>query len=888
MVVRMRALRLTSILVVVSPLVSGLLGQNDAIPLTIGDSISISIRNDDRWLAASAKRALESGLYGVASEMANEILASGRSIDATIRAELALIRIDAYLGWGKVEDASRLIDNLESSGAYDNSVALRKAMLAFAEESTQDAALAIASMDSSGLEPDERVWLAFLHGWLAAASGDFESTRIEFETARSAARDVSPELYARIALLTFVRELEDSEEAISIEELKEAYDGSRGSEDGFRFAQLLAVAINKNGDGERAIEILDTALSELPGVYDSVGDQIRLLQVIIGGLSSDMGMEAARSLVVEGSDRDLQRIALQQIATNGLGTNAQLDQYFLDTLDAMLSFDPPHALAAEALYYRVASKFYAAVREEESDGFVAVDNDGERLLSEYPESEYKRGALALLAASAWQRNRFRTAASYLTQFRSEFANSDDESRLNVLIADCYFRAGEGANNPGDFSDAADAYRLALGGNLETDESSQVFFQLVLSHLNANEIEAAKEVLDDPDLVRRSTIVKIWQAEWMLIKRMRQQGESMGAYERINSFAGLEGLNLSLQMRMLWLGSKLSFESGLYGETQVWVDRLVPVLEEIGQTELIEQVESDARLTLAESLLRQDAVEEGLGILASVRNEFPGSESAERSYLVEARHLSDQDLVVESSQLLNELVENSPDSRFAPLALYEIALNAEKRGQGEYLSQAIELLDRIAIDYPESDLVYYARLKQGNLARKLNEFEAAELVYESLENTYRDRPDRYWAQISLADTLIARASEDASKFEAGISRLELLMDLPTAPVELRVEAGYKIGIAWENQGEPVKAKAAFWNLYNLFIEKDSRIENWGKQGRYWLSRSMFELAEIFQSEANLDMAIEFYEKIEELGLLGSELARARIDQLRGRGPIATVQ
>ena len=282
------------------------------------------------------------------------------------------------------------------------------------------------------------------------------------------------------------------------------------------------------------------------------------------------------------------------------------------------------------------------------------------------------------------------------------------------------------------------------------------------------------------------------------------------------------------------------------------------------------------------------MEEGLGILASVRNEFPGSESAERSYLVEARHLSDQDLVVESSQLLNELVENSPDSRFAPLALYEIALNAEKRGQGEYLSQAIELLDRIAIDYPESDLVYYARLKQGNLARKLNEFEAAELVYESLENTYRDRPDRYWAQISLADTLIARASEDASKFEAGISRLELLMDLPTAPVELRVEAGYKIGIAWENQGEPVKAKAAFWNLYNLFIEKDSRIENWGKQGRYWLSRSMFELAEIFQSEANLDMAIEFYEKIEELGLLGSELARARIDQLRGRGPIATVQ
>ena len=209
---------------------------------------------------------------------------------------------------------------------------------------------------------------------------------------------------------------------------------------------------------------------------------------------------------------------------------------------------------------------------------------------------------------------------------------------------------------------------------------------------------------------------------------------------------------------------------------------------------------------------------------------------------------------------------------------------KKRGRGEYLSQAIELLDRIAIDYPESDLVYYARLKQGN---RKPEFEAAELVYESLENTHVIDPIGI-GKMSLADTLIARASEDPSKFEAGISRLELLMDLPTAPVELRVEAGYKIGIAWENQGEPVKAKAAFWNLYNLFIEKDSRIENWVSRGGIGFRVLCSSSRKSFQSEANLDMAIEFYEKIEQLGLLGSELARARIDQLRGRAPIATVQ
>ena len=885
MVVRKRASRLLVAFSAGMIAYFGAMGQEVPVPLSETESASFSIRHEDRWLAATARRALESGLYETASEIAGDILARDQSVDDETRAQLAVTRIDAHLGGGRIGDASRFLESLESYGVDASTIALRKAIIAFAGNSTQKTGQAIESIDSSELDSGERVWLAFLRGWLDAASGDFESARIEFQSARSQAEDVSPELYGRIALLTFVHELENPEETLSTEELKENYEAFRGSESGFRYAQLLAVVENGRGERGEAINILDTALSELPDEYASIGDQIRLLQVVVAGLKSNEGREAARSLVVRGSNRELQRVALQQIATSGLGSDSDMDQYFLDTLDEILSLEPVHALAAEALYYRAVSQFYKAVREESLDGFIAVDDDGERLLREHPESEYKRGALALLAASAWQRNRFRTAASYLTQFRSEYASLAEESRLNVLIADCYFRAGEQASNPGDFSDAADAYELALGGDLETDESSQVFFQLVLSHLNANELDDAKRALDDPELTRSSTIVKIWQAEWMLIKRMRQLRESIEAYERINSFVGIEGLNQSLQMRMLWLGSKLSFESGLYGETQVWVDRLMSVLEEIGPSEFVEQVESDAKLTLAESLLRQGEIDEGLGILTSVRSEFPGSESAERSYLVEARHLSDQDLVVESSQLLNDLVENSPDSRYAPLALYEIALNAEKRGQGEYLSQAIEMLDRIASDYPDSDLVYYARLKQGNLARKLNEFEAAELVYENLENTYRERPDRYWAQISLADTLIARASEDPSKFEAGISRLELLMDLPNAPVELRVEAGFKIGIAWENQGEPVKAKAAFWNLYNLFVEKESRMEDWGKQGRYWLSRSLFELAEIFQRESNLDMAIEFYEKIEELGLLGSELARARIDQLRGRAPFA---
>jgi tetratricopeptide (TPR) repeat protein len=201
---------------------------------------------------------------------------------------------------------------------------------------------------------------------------------------------------------------------------------------------------------------------------------------------------------------------------------------------------------------------------------------------------------------------------------------------------------------------------------------------------------------------------------------------------------------------------------------------------------------------------------------------------------------------------------------------------------------MELLDRIASDYPDSDLVYYARLKQGDLLRKLNRYGTAAIVYEQLEDTFEDRPDRYLAQISLADTLIAQASEDPSKFEAGISRLELLLDLPDVPIGLRVEAGYKRGNAWENKGEHLKAKSAYWDLYDLFVGEENRVQLLGKKGQYWLSRAMFELAEIFEDQSELDKAIELYEEIEVLGLIGGAIARARVDQLKRQTPLVEGQ
>ena len=860
------------------------LGQENAIPLVHEGQDLLAKRNEVFWKGESARRALQSGLYELAERYSQEAWDRVDGDDVEQRGKLRLLQVDALLGRGLYREAQSLLTDLKAEAGLIQSKFLREAVLALVEEDEVGTAGILEIVDASGFDFGERAWHSLIRGWLDLRSGDLEGADIEFSEAKRFADGKSPALAAQIAYLVFRYQLESEEASISIGDLRLNYEASQGLETGFRYGQLLAVALFDEGRSDEAIEVVNEAIGELPDVYENLRDQFLLLQLLLSGADSDLGQSAASELAVDGESLALQRIALQHLISESLGDEGRLGEALVETLDSIVDGTTTHPLAAEALFYR-------SVRHFQLREYSEMEDDAYRLMDTFPDSAYRRGSLTLLASASWERERFRTAASFLSQAGSEFAESLDGEALSVLIADCYFRAGNrGQGNAEDFTSAAEAYEIALSESTEKEMASQVYFQLILSHLKAGATEEAKIVLDDPVLRAKSDPLKVWRGEWMLIKQMRQDGQSNEAHERISRYVNMEEMNSGLRLRMLWLGSKLAYESGLYGETEVWVEDMNDVMDEVdfGDDVFESQVRSDGMLTLAESFLELGEEEAGLVLLTRLREDFEGSESAERSYIVQARYLSDQDLLVEAGQLFTYLFDNFPSSKYAPLALFETALNAETRGLDEYLTQAMELLDRIASDYPDSDLVYYARLKQGDLLRKLNRYGTAAIVYEQLEDTFEDRPDRYLAQISLADTLIAQASEDPSKFEAGISRLELLLDLPDVPIGLRVEAGYKRGNAWENKGEHLKAKSAYWDLYDLFVGEENRVQLLGKKGQYWLSRAMFELAEIFEDQSELDKAIELYEEIEVLGLIGGAIARARVDQLKRQTPLVEGQ
>ena len=842
----------------------------------------ISERRLNFWKHQSANRALEIGLYDLAYALAEEIIEDPATLTQNQIGDLRLVAIDSLLALENVDEAEQLI--AESEGFVDsNRLILRRLMVAFARDEVSAASSLLATLNVDSLNPGDDAWHWLIRGWLDFQNRDDLESEAAFAKAVEIASELDPGLQAHFSYLIFRFKLETQvpDSPSSLEELRRLSFQNQGTEIGYRYSQLLALMLSEQDLRAEAISLVAAELETLPAEFIELRDEFLLLQMLLSGVDLPEGRQAALELAVRGQQIGLARFGLQYVVYNCLERSDDKQLYLDEVLNLIVLSTQPHPLRDEALYYRAVSKFL-------NRDYRGAEADAELLENTYHVSTYRKGVLAIRASSAWQQARFRTAARHLSQLRSEYADSSDSNDLTVLIADSLFRAGRQAGSSDDYLLAATEYTTALDEVENAKEMDDILFQLVLSYLNYGDIAKAQAAIENPDYLARSRSPMIWRAEWMLLKEMRKTGARGEAYERVydmlNASETSGVLDADLKLRFLWLATKLSLESGQPDEAETWVNRLNAYIAGLNpddlDQELIDKVKASALLTLADSFFGIGEEQEALTVLEALRRDYDGEkhEPALFSYILEARYLSAKNRIVEAQQLLGNLADNYPQSRLAPIALYEAALNAEKRGQEANIEQANQLLERIATNHPDSEMVYYARLKQADLLRKRNEFGAAQQIYSLLENEYSDREDYFLAQISMADTLRAKAGDDPSKYDLAISRLERLMDLPDVHPDLRTEAGCKLGLVWRDRNDLKNAKEAFWTLQDLFISEENRIRFLTGKGRYWLSKAFFGLAEIYQEERDLDKAVELYETIIMKRLPGTEIARSRVDRI----------
>lgn len=816
----------------------------------------------------AARRAQELGFTSVAVGMWQELVE--QATDAAVRDERLLELTMALLEMGDAAGAQAAWDELADK--YSPAARLRVGLLQASRGEFGDARQTLSELSAEQIEAREVSWFHYLAGALADEEGEVREAREQFAAAMESASSVLQR--ARFELADLQSQWRESEPTdAQLAQLRRRMEEFAGERVGFDAAKRYAAVLASLGRGDEAVSFLQNQLLGLPPGERELRDDLRLLLGVIARPESGIGRNALRQLLDGGVSRSKQRIALRMLAQSA--TTPALRDELRAQLNRLLSAPEQHPIEQDLILFR------AQLAEDADD----ATRDALALLERFPASDLRTAALGILVSAAWEDGRYRAAAGYAAQARREMSDRDAAIRaeLGVLQAEAFFRGG-------DYRSAADAYAAALDEPVAGVEPGQVIFQEVLARVRDGQLTAAADRIDLLAADPRFTTENRWQAEYNLARELQAQGRVAEAYARINRVMNeqQESDNLApeLAVRMAWLQARLALAADEPQRTLELVPGLIAQLDEVSP-ELAMEVASSLRLVEAEANFALGEREAALAVLQGLREDYPDSDAAVYSYIAEATEEAAQGQLVKAQQLLAELILEYPENRYAPLALYQSALLAESRREEAFLLEANAKIEQLVRDYPDHELVFYARFKQGDLLRKMGLWEPARLVYEDMIRNFPQHEDVWAVQMALADSLAAQASTDVSLQDSAAAIYERLRDVANAPTELRIEAGFKEGNALVRRGQVDRAAETWWQVVDEFLVQGTATADLGTRGRYWLARILAQLGELLEQQDKLDEARRAYTMIRQWGLPEAEWAEAQLRRLGEPLPLAAV-
>ncbi len=823
------------------------------------------------WMVAinRADRALQAGFPGTAETIYRTVLADGSVPDET-RAVVTLSLVTALLDGGHVPAAAQALERYD--GPASSVYHLRVGLLALAERNMARARAALAAGRVEDLPEPDRAWWHFLAASVLYADGDVLRANGLFEQAIGAA--VSELQRARFTLAREQAHLRTGQaNEATLATLRGNMERFQGTRLGYDALRSYAVALAELGRANEAQAALQNQLAALPVTERQTADQIRLLLGLIAGEGSQAGRQAFRQLLRGALRAETQRLALHLLArgATSAGDRTQLRH----DLGELINAQPPSPVVEDLLLVRA----HAALIDKL---YAVAEEDARRLLENYPATPLKSEALEVRLGVAWELKRYRTAADVVAQLRALLPAGQKRAELGVLLAEAFFRAE-------DFRNAADAYDAALREAPLAASAGLLIFQRVLAEIRADRLEAAAAQLDEAAAEPGFDAVNRWQAEWNLVREMQVRGQTPAAYARVERLlaSGSQGVPEDLRIRLMWLRARLAFDNSDPETALRQAEELLDSLQSDGALDaaLKADVTSTTLLLKAQAMLALNRDPEGFAVLDRLRADYRLTTAAQYSYLVQADHLAQRGDLASAQRVLIDFVDTKDyqESEYAPLALYQAALILERQGLDRHLREANKQIERLITRYPSDDLVFHARLKQGHLFRKLDDFPNARLVYEYLLNNYAGHPDELLAHLALADSLLAQGANNLSNQESAVAIYERLRDLPSAATDLRVEAGFKWGYALAKSGQVDKALAVFWSVVDAFLLDGNQAATLGGKGRYWLSKSLVELAQIHEDAGRLDEAQRAYQLIVDNKLSGAAMAQAKLARFRAGGP-----
>jgi hypothetical protein len=856
-------------------------------PVPLAPPVTAASAGEHALALAAAQRAQELGFPALAAQFYRDLLAESGGP----RPALTLALATALLDDGRPEEAEQALRAFP--GARSAPWRLRAGLAAAARRRFDDARAELAQTRAEELPAADRPWRSYLEGLVAEAAGDTLGADAAFQRAEQQALTVldRAHFFLKHEEARLRRGALNEQDAEQIRRNAERF---HGQPFGYESARAYAVALAGLGRRAEAVAELHRQLLILPAAERARADDIRLLTGLIAGAGEGEGRVMLMQLLDHGEDPahpERQRAALQLLA-QASATGPERGSFRAE-LDGLLAAGPPHPIREDLLIFRAAWALGNQPPE-----YPRAEADAHELLARYPGSSLRSYASGILTASAWDQHRYLLAAEDAASEQAELRPGEERAELGVLRAEAYFRAGTLAGDAIDFRNAAEAYAAALRERPAGVPAGELMFQRVEAEIETGTPEAmenAQRALDGLASDPAFGADQRWRAEANLARMLKINGQSAAAYQRVNRLLAAAGrspaLSPELRARMAWLQAELSFDVREYGRTLELVADLRRGLAGLDPG-LRTAIASSSALLEAQADFALDRETAGLAVLDRLRTDYPGTDAAVKSDMIAADHYAQQDKLTIAQARYIRLAEQFPDSAYAPEAYFQAALLAERLGQPNDLTQATQLIERLVTleekrppSDPRDDLVFYARLKEGDLLRRLNEFPQAQQTYELLQHRYSQHRDIDYALLALAETHDAQAAGDPTHVESARALLEDLVDRVDAPVDVRVEAGFTLGSLLLGRGDADQARKVWWGevVTAFLLARPAAAPALDGKGRYWMARTLLELGTLDAGAGRLDEARRSWRLILESGLPGDKAARDALASLDAPAP-----
>ena len=819
------------------------------------------------WQKEAADNALRSGLASIAVGLYDDLLEVIKPSDHKKR-ELELSRISAFIALGKLEEADEALTRY--SEIQDSQFNLRRALVSFFNGDRSVAERMADRVVEGDLIANELPWYLMLRGLLNLEAQDENDDESFLNRAR--ASTISPEQSAQIelqiyrALLLEYEELDQGElNRLKADSELEIRQGKRV---GFQFAKEYAIGLFLMDRADEAVQAIQETIPRIQEADYDIRDELLLLEGIISERETSAGQDAFRTLLSVGVSTDLRLRALQELVASA--TSAEDIQNFLRYTGELDQEKLPEKLVNQILYNRGQLLYWFR-------DYEASEKECQTLLKGSPDSELRESTLRLLVLIAFQRQRYRSASGLLIELSSLIEDAGERNRIQLLVADCFFQAG-------DFGDAAESYGIAIQQE-ETDiNRGSILFQWVLSEIRSGNLDRAASHMEMYKRDAAIDPVQKWKAFWNLITAFQKNKQEVEAYDLLNQWLTQdvrEVLPVSLWLRLLWFRCQLSLKTSNFDSTPVLAGQVYTVLREAEGTidpVLGIKVASFTQVLEAQALIFSGRPDEGLELMESVRRDFPSTRAAVQSYLAEARYDASENRMVDAQRRYTELFDNYPNSELAPVALYEAAIHALRRGTDSTLREANSILQRLTVNFPNHPLVFYGRLNQGNLLRDFNDFGGAEVVFERLLITFPNHKDRPIVEMAQAECILAQTDTSQARISQALGKFQRLAELPDLPIDLRVEASYKWAFSYDRRDNQEEVIKIYWFAIDQFLIDDDQSTKLGSTGRYWMSRIIISLGEAFEELGDVESARQVYSYIPDHGLPFNNLAEGKLSRL----------